>query len=179
MSEKLKIQPDNEKTLKDKKVEEIANMLHEGGYTIVELNDTKPWGAYFRIDSAEADKFIEQYFPGLSTKDARLGNEDAELSPKILLVSPGHRLSWQYHDRRAERWRFLTEGKYNKSMDDEAGEPTTANIDDVVQFGRGERHRLIGSEKDFTVVAEIWQHTDNKKLSDESDIVRLQDDYNR
>lgn len=179
MLEKIHNFRENEIITKDKKVEEICEVLHNDGYTVVELNDTKPWGAYFRIDSDEADRFIEQYFPGLSPLEARLGSEDAELSPKILLVTPGHRLSWQYHDRRAELWRFLTEGAYNKSMDDESGEPIIANVDDVVQFGKGERHRLIASNNDYTVVAEIWQHTDNKKLSDESDIVRLQDDYNR
>lgn len=52
---------------------------------------------------------------------------------------------------------------------------------EVVQFDAGERHRL-GSQpysKTYTLVAEIWQHTDQKHHSDEDDIVRLQDDYSR
>ena len=29
----------------------------------------------------------------------------SKLSPKILIVKPAARLSWQYHNRRAEIWR--------------------------------------------------------------------------
>jgi hypothetical protein len=42
----------------------------------------------------------------------------------------------------------------------------------------GQRHRLIGLDQ-WGVVAEIWQHTDSENPSDESDIVRLQDDFGR
>ena len=41
-----------------------------------------------------------------------------------------------------------------------------------------ERHRLVGLDK-IGVVAEIWIHTDSNNLSDENDIVRINDDYNR
>jgi mannose-6-phosphate isomerase len=37
---------------------------------------------------------------------------------------------------------------------------------------------LVGLDQ-WGVVAEIWQHTDVTNLSDESDIVRLQDDFGR
>jgi mannose-6-phosphate isomerase len=43
---------------------------------------------------------------------------------------------------------------------------------------QGERHRLVGLE-DWGVIAEIWQHTDASNPSDESDIVRVQDDFGR
>lgn len=81
------------------------------GYQIVEQDLTKPWGAYYRMDSSDAERFVREFFPDLSMGEAKLGREDVELSPKLLLVAPGHRLSWQYHDRRAERWRFLTAGR--------------------------------------------------------------------
>jgi hypothetical protein len=45
-------------------------------------------------------------------------------------------------------------------------------------LGQGERHRLVGLE-DWGVIAEIWQHTDAAIPSDESDIVRVQDDFGR
>ena len=48
----------------------------------------------------------------------------------------------------------------------------------VVELSKGERHRLIG-EATWGIVAEIWVHTDPNSPSDESDIVRLQDDYSR
>lgn len=170
---------ENKLSSKKEKVEKTRKFLKNKGFTIVELNEDKPWRAYFRIDSKEADIFIKQFFPGLSPIEARLGNENAELSPKILLVNPGQRLSWQYHERRAERWRFITRGYYCKSVDDELGESIAANSGDVIQFAKAERHRLIGSIDDFTVVAEIWQHTEDNAPSDEDDIIRLQDDYKR
>ncbi len=148
-------------------------------YEIVQEDISKPWGAYFRINNSEADRFVSEFYPGLTPDQARMGIEGAELSPKILLVSPGQRLSWQYHFNRAERWTFLTDGLYNKSLDDEPGEAVMAKEGDVVQFDRSERHRLIGAAGIYTVVAEIWQHSDPNNLSNEDDIVRLQDDYNR
>jgi hypothetical protein len=49
---------------------------------------------------------------------------------------------------------------------------------EVLRLGLGERHRLIGLEK-WGVVAEIWQHIDMSSPSDEHDIVRVSDDYER
>lgn len=174
--ESLETSQDTEKIII---VDEIEDQLQTAGYKIVERNDQKPWGAYLRIDSAQADPFVEEFFSGLTPEEARLGIENAELSPKILLVAPAQRLSWQYHDRRAERWVFLTAGAYNKSKTDEPGELFEAQTGEVIQFEEGERHRLVGLGNDYTVVAEIWQHTDADNPSNEDDIVRLQDDYRR
>lgn len=167
----------------DSKKEVITNTIHtiigDSGYSVVGVNIDKPWGSYLCIDSANTDKFIEEFFPFLSPDEARLGVIDAELSPKILIVAPGQRLSWQYHNRRAECWRFLTQGMFNKSISDEEGDKIEAHAGDIVQFKKSERHRLNGVEGMYVVVAEIWQHTDSNNLSDEEDIVRLQDDYMR
>lgn len=160
-------------------IRETIEALESAGYKIVEVADQKPWGAYIRMDGVQADKFIAEFFPGLSPVEARLGVESAELSPKILIVTPTHRLSWQLHDRRAERWTFLTAGGYYKSDTDEQGELQRAEPGDVVQFAQGERHRLVGVDGHYVVVAEIWQHTDRDNMSDEDDIVRLADDYKR
>lgn len=149
------------------------------GYEVVDRNDSKPWGAYLRFNGNKAEEFIAEFFPRLTLEEARLGIEDAELSPKILLVSPSQRLSWQKHDRRAERWAYLTDGGYYKSNTDDQGELQPAEAGDVVQFQQGERHRLVGSQTGYTLVAEIWQHTDATQLSDEDDITRIQDDYSR
>ena len=158
---------------------DIITILQLAGYGVVEINTDKPWGAYVRIRNDQAGDFVHEFFPGLSPEEARLGMEEAELSPKILIVSPGQRLSWQYHHRRAERWTFLTKGGYNKSLNDEPGDPVIAEAGRVVQFKKGERHRLNGMDGGYVVVAEIWQHTDSAMLSDEDDIVRLYDDYAR
>lgn len=164
---------------KNKVVNDIEAIAKELGYDIVERNDQKPWGAYLRLSGEQADRFVNEFFPGLSPQEARLGIEGAELSPKFLIVSPEQRLSWQLHHRRAERWAFLTEGAYYKSETDEQGDLNTAHAGDVVQFAKGERHRLVGVSGAYTIVAEIWQHTDPVKPSDEDDIVRLADDYRR
>lgn len=160
-------------------VDGVVDRVKKAGYTIVDLNDTKPWGAYIRMDGKQADRFIAEFFPGLTPEEARLGDPNAELSPKLLIVAPGQRLSWQYHDRRAERWTFLTEGGYNKSQTNDEGDVIVAQPGTVVQFLKGERHRLVGVDDKYAVVAEIWQHTDTAAPSDEDDIVRLADDYKR
>ena len=160
-------------------IAELESMLSSSSYTVVEKNTTKPWGAYMRMDGADADAFVEDFFPGLDPVEARLGNPEAELSPKVLVVAPDQRLSWQYHDRRAERWCFLTPGAYRKSIDDQESEIIHAQAGEVVQFAQGERHRLEGLPDQIVVVAEIWQHSDPDHPSDEDDITRLQDDYQR
>lgn len=160
-------------------VSSLEALIAENGYTVVEKNDSKPWGAYLRLAADDADRFVEDFFPGLDPQEARLGIEGAELSPKFLIVAPEQRLSHQYHDRRAERWRFLTEGAYRKGMTDDEGDRIIAQPGDIVQFETGERHRLEGLADGLVLVAEIWQHVDAEHPSDEDDIVRLHDDYQR
>ncbi len=160
-------------------VDQVERIASDEGYVTVDRDDTKPWGAYLRFDSKDAERFIESFFPGLTIEEAQLGIENAELSPKFLIVSPEQRLSWQYHDRRAERWAFLTDGAYHKSNNDDQGDIVRVKAGEVVQFEKGERHRLVGVQGKYALVAEIWQHSDPDNLSNEEDIVRLSDDYNR
>lgn len=157
----------------------MEKFIAVSGYTIEELTIDKPWGGGFRFKGSDADRFLHEFFPGLDPLEVRAGMQNAELSPKFLLVLPGQRLSWQYHNLRTEVWRFLTPGAYKKSLSDEEGEVTSVNTGDIVSFSQGERHRLIGAPNGYTLVAEIWQHTDPKQLSSEDDIIRLQDDYKR
>lgn len=151
------------------------------GYKVVDTDMEKPWGGFIRFDTKDAGDFVRNFFPGLDINEARLGNDDIELSPKFLLVAPGKRLSWQRHERRAERWVYLTDGAYHKSLNpDDQGELKVAQPGDVVQFQSGECHRLVGLPgKKYTLVAEIWQHTDATNPSEEADIERLADDFNR
>ena len=107
------------------------------------------------------------------------GGIAGKLSPKILLVKPEARLSWQYHHRRAETWRVV-EGPVGivRSATDEEGELVCFEAGETIVLEQGERHRLIGLEG-WGVVAEFWQHTDPDYPSNEDDIVRVQDDYSR
>lgn len=154
----------------------ITVYLKEQGLKITKHDDSRPWGGFFVIDESEADKFINYYFPHLS-KDAL--SISGKLSPKILVIAPEKRLSWQYHHRRAEIWKLIggTAGVVISFTDDEK-ETRRLNIGDIVQLKQGERHRLVGLEG-WGIVAEIWRHTDSENPSDEDDIVRLQDDFGR
>lgn len=158
---------------------DIVRASHAAGLIIDDVDLNKPWGFYIRFDGVGADDFIGHFFPGLSPEDARLGNLELSLSPKFLLVAPGEILSWQYHDRRAERWAYLTDGAYHKSLSDDQGDLQHASAGDVVQFAQGERHRLAGLPDKYVLVAEIWQHTDADNPSEEADIIRLADKYKR
>jgi len=102
-----------------------------------------------------------------------------KLSPKILIVNPNARLSWQYHNRRAEILQVYkgTAGIIRSDTDIE-NKMKVFNEGDQLILQQGERHRLIGLD-DYCVVAEIWQHTDKNNPSDEDDIIRVQDDFGR
>jgi mannose-6-phosphate isomerase-like protein (cupin superfamily) len=103
---------------------------------------------------------------------------EGKLSPKVLIVKPDARLSWQYHHRRAEIWQvYKGEVGIIRSDNDTERELIRFKESDQVRLAQGERHRLIGLE-DYGIVAEIWQHTDIIP-SDEEDIVHVQDDYAR
>ena len=137
---------------------------------------TRPWGGFLLISQSEVGEFIRVYFPDAGLRDAHM---QLALSPKLLLVTPGRRLSWQYHRRRSEIWRIV-EGPVgvSRSLDDEETPMRSYNAGEVLRLELGERHRLIGLEM-WGVVAEIWQHTDVASPSDELDIVRVCDDYER
>ena len=154
----------------------IEQMLASQGFTIASKDSSRPWGGFFVIDEGQSQDFANQYFDGIDVESLKIGGK---LSPKILLVAPNTRLSWQYHHRRAEIWQVV-EGTVGikRSMTDEEGEVGEYNPQDQVKLQKGERHRLIGLTG-WGVVAEIWQHTDASNPSDEDDIVRVQDDFGR
>ena len=155
---------------------QIRNWLLSLGYQIKDEDQSRPWGGFLVLEESQIRKFREQFFESVTFSDFQLQNK---LSPKILLVGPGKRLSWQYHHRRAEIWKLIAgEGGIRVSETDEEGPLTLLEINKVVELSQGERHRLIGLEN-WGVVAEIWMHTDPENPSDEEDIVRVQDDFQR
>ena len=154
----------------------IGKKLANQGLRIDRYDFDRPWGGFFVIDEEQAQEFANTYFDGLDVSGLRVAGK---LSPKILLVKPEARLSWQYHYRRKETWRVI-EGPVGiaRSLTDEQGSVEEFTTGETVVMEMGERHRLIGLE-DWGVVAEFWQHTDPEHPSDEDDIVRVQDDYKR
>tara|TARA_B100000795_G_scaffold247613_1_gene213935 strand:+ start:137 stop:619 length:483 start_codon:yes stop_codon:yes gene_type:complete len=154
----------------------ILRLIKSLGFSIIEKDFNRPWGGFLVIDETQAQDFSNKFFKGLDVNTLKIGGK---LSPKILIVKPKARLSWQYHNRRAEIWQIYkgSAGIISSNTDVE-NEMKVYNQGDQIVLKQGERHRLIGLE-DFCVVAEIWQHTDANHPSDEDDIIRLQDDFGR
>ncbi|MBK8710632.1 MAG: phosphoheptose isomerase [Niastella sp.] len=156
--------------------DEIEQFLAKKQLKIDKKDENRPWGGFFVIDEEEAEKFISHFFPHLKIEDLSISGK---LSPKILLVAPQKRLSWQYHHRRAEIWKLIGgEAGVITSDDDKERQKKNLQQGDIVELKQGERHRLIGVEN-WGIIAEIWRHTDKDNPSDEEDIVRLQDDFGR
>lgn len=155
---------------------EIEQKLTQQGFKIANQDQTRPWGGFFVIDESQAQQFADTYFDGISVEDLKISGK---LSPKILVVAPAKRLSWQYHHRRAEIWQVI-DGQVGVviSDTDEEGEVKKLSVGDKITLRQGERHRLVGLDG-WGVLAEIWQHTDQENPSDEEDIVRVQDDFGR
>ena len=152
------------------------NEIESFGYQIISQDLNRPWGGFLVINEKQSQKFSNQFFDGLKIESLKITEK---LSPKILIINPNSRLSWQYHYRRKEIWKvFKNEVGVIKSTDNNETEMKIFNVGDVIELQKGERHRLIGLS-DFGIVAEIWIHTDPANPSDENDIVRLQDDYAR
>jgi mannose-6-phosphate isomerase len=155
---------------------EVTHFLQEKHLNVASKDDSRPWGGFFVLDENDAEKFIAVFFPHLTKAALTISGK---LSPKILLVAPEKRLSWQYHQRRAEIWKLIAgEAAVMVSDTDEENEIINLQKGDIIELKQGERHRLIGTEN-WGVIAEIWRHTDFNNPSDEDDIVRVQDDFGR
>jgi len=156
--------------------EDILKELLENQFTIISMDKNRPWGGFFVITEEQAQQFADRYFEGLDVSSLKIAGQ---LSPKILVVAPEKRLSWQYHHRRSEIW-CVIQGQVGvkRSANDTEGELEILSVGDTITLQQGERHRLIGLD-DYAVIAEIWQHTDANHPSDEEDIVRVQDDFGR
>ena len=154
----------------------IENKIKSVGFSIVSKDFERPWGGFLVIDETQAQQFSNQFFKGLDVNTLKIGGK---LRPKILIVKPAARLSWQYHNRRAEIWQvFKGSAGIIRSDTNIENEMEIYNEGDQIILKQGERHRLIGLD-DYSVVAEIWQHIDANHPSDEDDIIRVQDDFGR
>jgi mannose-6-phosphate isomerase-like protein (cupin superfamily) len=156
--------------------ETVKSFLDQQFLEVTSSDQNRPWGGFYVIDEAQSNKFIELFFKDVAGSKI---TGSGKLSPKILLVEPGKRLSWQYHHRRAEIWKVIAgEVSVVQSDSDVETAPQPKKKDEIIVLKQGERHRLIGTNS-WGIIAEIWQHTDNDNPSDEEDIVRVQDDFGR
>jgi len=137
----------------------------------------RPWGGFFKIADNGLNDFLNIYFDGRELPEE---TKDLTLSPKILVVEPGKKLSWQCHERRSELWRVIRGpvGIYKSLTDKQPDEMEIHNDSDVIEMELGIRHRLVGLE-DWGIIAEIWIHRFKDNPSDEDDIKRISDDFGR
>jgi mannose-6-phosphate isomerase len=169
----LKITNQNNKTAV---FDQVQTYLKHLKLKVAKMDLERPWGGFFVMDEEDTDLFIRNFFSHLRKEDLLIGDK---LSPKILVVAPHKRLSWQYHNRRAEIWKLIAgaAGVITSNTDEETISKKLA-MHDIVVLKQGERHRLVGLEQ-YGIIAEIWQHTDAANPSNEDDIIRLQDDFGR
>lgn len=154
----------------------VRDLLRTKGFEIIHEDMERPWGGFFAIREDQIIAFKEMFFAELDLEEAQLKQK---LSPKILIVGPQKRLSWQYHHRRSEIWKLVAgEGGIVRSDTDEEGFEKELKIGEPIRLAQGERHRLLGKNS-WGIVAEIWMHTDPENPSNEEDIVRVQDDFAR
>ncbi len=154
----------------------MIKLMKENGFKIESMDKNRPWGGFLVIDESQAKDFAQHFFPEENFEEIKLTQK---LSPKILMVAPLKRLSWQYHHRRAEIWKCIkNDVNVCISDDDHEGEIISLTKGQKIKLRQGQRHRLIGKDT-WGVIAEIWQHTDPNNPSDEEDIVRVQDDFGR
>ena len=156
--------------------ETIAAELQVKGFNIVSSDQNRPWGGFYVIDEGQTQKFVDTYF---KEEQSEIAVGKQKLSPKILLVAPEKRLSWQYHHRRQEIWKVIKNRAGVVISDtDEQTDIQEKTVGDVIRLSKGQRHRLVGLDT-WGIIAEIWQHTDPSNPSDEDDIVRVEDDFGR
>lgn len=172
----MKSEQNSTTTGKDKIFERAEKLLKEMGLSVQSQDRSRPWGGFLVIVESQSSLFIDSFFPHL---EAEHFYGYTKLSPKLLMVAPGKRLSWQYHHRRSEIWKVL-QGSVGvvTSSNDSPGPLRTLQEGDVINLREGERHRLVGLEG-WSILAEIWKHTDPDNPSDEDDIVRVEDDFGR
>jgi mannose-6-phosphate isomerase len=109
--------------------------------------DDRPWGYYEVLDDAASHKV------------------------KRIEVRPGHRLSYQRHERRAEHW-FVVGGTAEVTLD---GATVSVETGQAIDIPRGSAHRIANIGEAPLVFIEV-QHGD---YFGEDDIERLQDDFGR
>lgn len=109
--------------------------------------DERPWGNYQVLEDADSHKV------------------------KRITVDPGHRLSYQRHQQRAEHW-YVIEGEATVTLDGVDHVVTPGNAIDIPKQAA---HRVTNKSDETLVFIEV-------QVGDyfgEDDIERLEDDYGR
>ena len=97
--------------------------------------------------------------------------ETATHKVKCIWVTPGKRLSYQRHQRRAEHW-FIVSGEADVTID---GDVRRVSAGDTVEFAIGVLHRIQNIGKEEVIFVEVQTGT----YFGEDDIERVEDDFGR
>lgn len=121
------------------------------------MNTTiRSWGKFIEIDDPE---FIKQYFGSFIELNTNIG-----IKQKLLYVDGNKAISLQFHNKRSEIWKVLSETA-TVQIEDKICE---YKLGDVIEIKQKQIHRLFGP----STIAEVWLF-DKNNPSDEEDIVRL------
>jgi mannose-6-phosphate isomerase len=96
-------------------------------------------------------------------------HENKLCTVKLIYVKPNSRLSLQYHDKRSEFWKIVFGTAYIQ-IDDRS---YVLNEGQTIEIPNKARHRVEAKESKCTILEISYG------IFDESDIVRLEDDYKR
>ena len=90
---------------------------------------------------------------------------------KRIIVKPEQRLSYQYHNKRAEAW-VVVQGIATVTLNDKV---FTYKEGEIVDIEYGTRHRVQNEQEEDLIFIETQTGT----YFGEDDIVRIEDDYDR
>ena len=114
---------------------------------MVEDQSQRPWGRYEILQSSESHQV------------------------KTIWVSPGKRLSYQRHQKRAEHW-FIVQGRARITLEGDIFEMGTG---DSIDIEIGELHRIENIGTTDVIFIEVQTGT----YFGEDDIERIEDDFGR
>ena len=83
---------------------EIEDEITDLGFGIISKDFERPWGGFLVIDENQSKKFITKFFKNFDFSKIK---NLKKLSPKLLIIKPKSKLSWQYHNRRSEIWKII------------------------------------------------------------------------
>ena len=97
-------------------------------------------------------------------------SEGPNYKVKRFIVKSGKRMSYQYHNKRSEYW-VVVQGSGNFTLD---AINRQISVGDVLYIEIGSYHRIHNTGTEDLIVIET-----QLGVCDESDIVRIDDDFNR
>jgi len=98
-------------------------------------------------------------------------SDEASYKVKTIWVSPGQRLSYQRHEKRAEHW-FIVSGSGEVTLD---GKVFTVESGDTIDVAVAQLHRIANTGSTELVFVEVQTGT----YFGEDDIERVEDDFGR